>query len=38
MGLEEEFDISIPQEHAEKIATIGDAVRYIEERMRDKDG
>jgi acyl carrier protein len=30
MGLEEEFDIEIPDEDAEKIATVQDAVTYID--------
>ncbi|MBX6351347.1 MAG: acyl carrier protein [Clostridia bacterium] len=30
MALEEEFGMEIPDEDAEKIATVGDAVRYIE--------
>jgi acyl carrier protein len=30
MALEEEFDIEIPDEEAEKIATVGDAVGYID--------
>ena len=29
MALEEEFDIEIPDEEAEKINTVGDAVKYI---------
>lgn len=29
MGLETEFDIEIPDEEAEKISTVGDAVDYI---------
>ncbi len=29
MALEEEFDLEIPDEDAEKIATVGDAVEYI---------
>ncbi|MFM7229299.1 MAG: acyl carrier protein [Cyanobacteriota bacterium] len=29
MALEEAFDIEIPDEAAEKIATVGDAVTYI---------
>lgn len=33
MALEEEFDIEIPDEEAEKIATVGDAVAYIKERQ-----
>ena len=31
MGIEEEFDIEIPQEEAEKITTVGDAVNAIKE-------
>lgn len=31
MGLETEFDIEIPDEDAEKIRTVGDAVNYIKE-------
>jgi len=31
MEFEEKFDLSIPDEDAEKIQTIADAVRYIEE-------
>jgi acyl carrier protein len=30
MALEEEFDLEIPDEDAEKIATVGEAVSYIE--------
>ena len=33
MAFEEEFDIEIPDEDAEKIQTIGDAVAYLEERL-----
>ena len=33
MALEEEFDIEIPDEEAEKIATVGDAVAYIKDRQ-----
>ena len=29
MGLETEFDLEIPDEDAEKISTVGDAVEYI---------
>ncbi len=29
MALEEEFDIEIPEEDAEKITTVGSAVEYI---------
>ena len=31
MALEEEFGIEIPDEDAEKMSTVGDAVKYIEE-------
>jgi acyl carrier protein len=31
MALETEFNLDIPDEDAEKIKTVGDAVRYIEE-------
>jgi len=34
MGLEEEFDVEIPDEDAEKIATVQDAVGYIEEKAK----
>jgi len=30
MALEEEFGLEIPDEEAEKIVTVGDAVNYIE--------
>ncbi|MFM7190348.1 MAG: acyl carrier protein [Microcystaceae cyanobacterium] len=33
MALEEKFDIEIPDEDAEKIATVGDAVAYIREKV-----
>jgi len=29
MAFEEEFDIEIPDEDAEKIKTVGDAIRYL---------
>lgn len=32
MAFEEEFDIEIPDEDAEKIATVQDAIQYIRER------
>ena len=32
MALEEEFGIEIPDEDAEKIQTVGDAIKYIEEK------
>ncbi len=33
MSLEEEFDIEIPDEDAEKIQTIGDAIDYLKEAL-----
>jgi acyl carrier protein len=36
MELEEEFDINIPDDAAEKIQTVGQAVKYIEEGMKAK--
>ena len=35
MALEEEFGIEIPDEDAEKITTVRDAVSYIEEHKKD---
>lgn len=32
MSLEEEFGVEIPDEDAEKIATVGDALGYLNER------
>ncbi len=36
MALEEEFGIEIPDEDAEKIQTVGDAIKYIEEKCSTK--
>jgi acyl carrier protein len=36
MELEEEFDIDIPDDAAEKIQTVGEAIRYIEEAVGNK--
>jgi acyl carrier protein len=33
MAFEEKFDIEIPDEDAEKIRTVGDAVSYLKEKM-----
>lgn len=33
MSLEEEFDIQIPDEDAEKISKVGDVIKYIEEHL-----
>jgi len=34
MTIEEEFDIEIPDEDAERIATVGDAIAYVEEKKK----
>ena len=34
MELEKEFNISIPDDQAEKIATVGDAIAYIENNAK----
>ena len=36
MGIEEEFDIEIPNEEAEKIVTVGDAVEQIKKAVSEK--
>ena len=33
MAFEEEFDLEIPDEEAEKISTVNDAIKYIEENQ-----
>jgi acyl carrier protein len=33
MAMEEEFDVSIPDEDAEKISTVQDAIEYIKKSM-----
>jgi acyl carrier protein len=35
MGFESSFQISIPDEDAEKIATVGDAISYLKEKVGD---
>ena len=37
MSIEENFDIEIPDEDAEKLQTIGDAISYVEERTAGRD-
>jgi acyl carrier protein len=36
MAFEEEFGIEIPDENAEKILTVNDAVEYIDEKTGEK--
>jgi acyl carrier protein len=38
MAFEEEFGIEIPDEDAEKIRTVGDAIKYIEEKVQGQEG
>ena len=33
MGIEEEFDIEIPDEDAEKLTTVGEATNYIKGKL-----
>ena len=35
MSLEEEFSVEIPDEDAEKILTVGDALKYIDEHQAE---
>ena len=35
MSFEEEFDIEIPDDQVEKIKTVGDIVKFIEEKVVD---
>jgi acyl carrier protein len=34
MEFEDEFDLNIPDEDAEKIQTVGDAIKYIKEHVK----
>ena len=36
MALEDEYSIEIPDEDAEKMETVGDAIKYIEDRLANK--
>jgi acyl carrier protein len=33
MAFEKEFDIDIPDEEAEKLRTVGDALKYLQEKL-----
>ncbi len=37
MSFEEEFEIDIPDEDAEKISTVQDAINYISARAKEKE-
>jgi acyl carrier protein len=36
MAFEDEYSIEIPDEDAEKMETVGDAIKYIEDRLAGK--
>ncbi|MFH0771188.1 MAG: acyl carrier protein [Candidatus Omnitrophota bacterium] len=36
MALEEEFKVEIPDEDAEKMTNVGEAIKYIEEKTKAK--
>ncbi|MSR02127.1 MAG: acyl carrier protein [Gemmatimonadetes bacterium] len=36
MAFEKEFDIDIPDEEAEKLKTVGEALTYLQEKMGSK--
>jgi acyl carrier protein len=33
MAFEKEFDIDIPDEEAEKLRTVGDALKYLQDKL-----
>jgi acyl carrier protein len=35
MALEEEFSVEIPDEEAEKLVTVGDAMKYLQEHVKE---
>ena len=37
MGIEEEFDIEIPDEDAEKLTTVGEAMEYVKTKLAAED-
>jgi acyl carrier protein len=38
MAFEEEFSVEVPDEDAEKLQTVGDVIKYIQERAKPKEG
>ncbi|MFM8453850.1 MAG: acyl carrier protein [Gammaproteobacteria bacterium] len=36
MALEEKFDIDIPDEDSQKIATVNDAIKYVESKISEQ--
>lgn len=37
MSFEEEFDLEIPDDQVENIKTVGDVVKYIEEKIEERE-
>ncbi len=37
MDFEEEFDLEIPDEDAEKLTTVGAAIKYLQEKLAAKE-
>ncbi len=37
MGFEAEFGLEIPDEEAEKLATVGDALNYLQEKLGNQE-
>ena len=37
MGIKEEFDIKIPDEEAEKLTNVGEALAYVKKKLRVKE-
>ncbi len=35
MAFEEEFNVEVPDEDAEKLQTVGDVIRYIEDKVEE---
>ncbi len=38
MEIEDEFGIEIPDEDAEKLQTVGDAIEYVKRKVEEKEG
>ncbi len=36
MDIEDEFDLSVPEEEAQKLQTVGDAIKYVQEHAGQK--
>src|SRR5439155_26997612 len=37
MAFEEEFSVEVPDDDAEKLQTVGDVIKYIQERAKPKE-